>query len=181
MKKIILFLAFILSLASCKDEAVKEPDNLIEKELMVDVMYDLSLLDAIKYQNPNSLEIHKINPTDYIFKKYKIDSTQFAQNNLYYASNYKEYKKIYDQIDSRLKKNLASVETLVKVENKKTLLLKKKKQKLQAKKIADSIKKAKLKLKLPKEVDSIKRIKLKLKIQKKADSIKKLKQRKLGL
>jgi hypothetical protein len=29
---------------------------------MIDVMYDLSILDAIKYQNPASLETYKINP-----------------------------------------------------------------------------------------------------------------------
>jgi hypothetical protein len=42
-------------------------------------MYDLSILDAIKYQNPASLETYKINPSQYIYKKYKIDSAQFAQ------------------------------------------------------------------------------------------------------
>jgi hypothetical protein len=60
---------------------------------MIDVMYDLSILDAIKYQNPASLETYKINPSQYIYKKYKIDSAQFAQSNIYYASNYKDYKK----------------------------------------------------------------------------------------
>jgi hypothetical protein len=59
---------------------------------MIDVMYDLSILDAIKYQNPASLETYKINPSQYIYKKYKID-TQFAQSNIYYASNYTDYKK----------------------------------------------------------------------------------------
>jgi hypothetical protein len=33
---------------------------------MIDVMYDLSILDAIKYQNPASLETYKINPRIFI-------------------------------------------------------------------------------------------------------------------
>jgi hypothetical protein len=49
---------------------------------MIDVMYDLSILDAIKYQNPASLETYKINPSQYIYKKYKIDSAQFAKQYL---------------------------------------------------------------------------------------------------
>jgi hypothetical protein len=56
---------------------------------MIDVMYDLSILDAIKYQNPASLETYKINPSQYIYKSIKF---AFAQNNIYYASNYKDYK-----------------------------------------------------------------------------------------
>jgi hypothetical protein len=38
---------------------------------MIDVMYDLSILDAIKYQNPASLETYKINPF-YIYKSIKL-------------------------------------------------------------------------------------------------------------
>ena len=87
MKKIIILLAIILVFISCKDEAVKEPNRLIEKETMVNIMYDLSVLDGIKYQNPASLDSFKINPKKYIYNKYKIDSLQFAQSNIYYASN----------------------------------------------------------------------------------------------
>jgi hypothetical protein len=57
---------------------------------MIDVMYDLSILDAIKYQNP-SLETYKINPSQYIYKSIKL-TAQFAQSNIYY-SNYKDYKR----------------------------------------------------------------------------------------
>jgi hypothetical protein len=39
---------------------------------MIDVMYDLSILDAIKYQNPASLETYKINPSQYIYKSIKL-------------------------------------------------------------------------------------------------------------
>ena len=126
MKRVTLFFILIILISSCKEEVVKKPDNLIEKKVMVDVMYDLTLLEAIKYQSPNELETHKINPTEYIYKKYKIDSTQFVQSNMYYASDYKGYKNIYDQINSRLKKNKSIVETSIKDEEKKELLLKNK-------------------------------------------------------
>jgi hypothetical protein len=32
-----------------------KPSKLIAEDKMIDVMYDLSILDAIKYQNPASL------------------------------------------------------------------------------------------------------------------------------
>ena len=116
MKKGVLFFILISLILSCKEEVIKKPENLIEKEIMVDVMYDLALLEAIKYQSPNALETHKINPDEYIYKKYKIDSAQFAQSNIYYASDYKEYKKMYDQINSRLVKNKSLLEEAIKNE-----------------------------------------------------------------
>ncbi len=140
-------------------------------------MYDLSLLESIKIQNPSSLDSFKINSNQYIYKKYKIDSAQFAQNNIYYAADYKEYKKMYEQVKSRLNKNVIAVETLIKNKKKKDLLLEKAKKKLKIKKEADSIKKAKQKI--VKEADSIK--KAKQTKEKEADSIKKIKERKLSL
>jgi hypothetical protein len=125
MKKGVLFFILISLILSCKEEFVKKPENLIEKEIMVDVMYDLALLEAIKYQSPNALQAHKINPDEYIYKKYKIDSAQFVQSNMYYASDYKEYKKMYDQINSRLVKNKSLLEEAIKNEKDKALLLKK--------------------------------------------------------
>ena len=125
MKKGVLFFILISLILSCKEEVVKKPENLIEKEIMVDVMYDLALLEAIKYQSPNALQAHKINPDEYIYKKYKIDSAQFVQSNMYYASDYKEYKKMYDQINSRLVKNKSLLEEALKNEKDKALLLKK--------------------------------------------------------
>ncbi|MFV7234079.1 MULTISPECIES: DUF4296 domain-containing protein [Flavobacterium] len=119
MKKIISLLAIISVLVSCKEEVVKKPDRLIEKEVMVNIMYDLSLLEAIKYQNPASLDTFKINPKKYIYKKYKIDSLQFAQNNTYYASNYEEYANIIVQVEDRLTKKKAEIAALIKAEAKK--------------------------------------------------------------
>jgi hypothetical protein len=119
MKKIILFLAVLTLLISCKDEVVKKPERLIEKDVMIDVMYDLAVLEAIKYQNPVSLDTFKINPRDFIYKKYKIDSLQFAKSNVYYASDYEDYKLMFEQITKRLDASKKSADSLVNLEKKK--------------------------------------------------------------
>jgi hypothetical protein len=119
MKKIILFLAVLTLLISCKDEVVKKPERLIEKDVMLDIMYDLAVLEAIKYQNPVSLDTFKINPRDFIYKKYKIDSLQFAKSNVYYASDYEDYKLMFEQITKRLETTKKSADSLVTVEKKK--------------------------------------------------------------
>jgi hypothetical protein len=56
---------------------------------MIDIMYDLAVLEGIKYQN-RLLDSNQINSATYIYKKYKIDSLQLAQSNVYYASDYVE-------------------------------------------------------------------------------------------
>lgn len=118
MKKVLSLLVLIISLSSCKEDIVKKPKNLIEKDQMVDIIYDFTLLEAIKYQSSNPLVAQKINSKEYIYKKYTIDSVQFVQSNMYYASDYKQYKKIYDQVNSRLDEYKLSTEALIDKENK---------------------------------------------------------------
>lgn len=111
MKKIaILFLIFSV-FASCQKSAIEKPDKLIEEDVMVNIIYDLAILEAIKSQNLTPLETHSINPNDYIYKKYKIDSLQFAKNDKYYASNIKKYKSIYDRVNKRMEEKLAVTDT----------------------------------------------------------------------
>ncbi len=143
MKKILPFFIVLMILVGCKKELVKEPKQLIEREKMVNIMYDLSLLQAMKTENPTFLDSFKNNSNQYIFKKYKIDSLQFAQSNIYYAADYKEYETMYNQVKARLDKEKKLLEAWTKAKAKKEMLKAKKKKKLQAKKVADSIKKVK--------------------------------------
>ena len=119
MRKIILFLAIAIAFLSCKEEIVPKPERLIAQDVMVDIMYDLTILEAIKNQNPASLDTFKINSRAYIFKKYKIDSIQYAKSNIYYASDYNEYKRMFEQITKRLEVKTQSVESLIKKQKKK--------------------------------------------------------------
>ena len=128
MRKIIVLLTIITLFVSCKEEVVSKPERLIEKDVMVSIMYDLSILEAIRNQNPASLDTFKINSRDYIFKKYKIDSAQFAKSNVYYASDYNEYKSMFEQISKRLEANTKSVDSLMKLKKKKKTIKKVEKQ-----------------------------------------------------
>lgn len=163
MKKILPFLIVLAIFASCEKELAKKPDRLIEKDKMVDIIYDLTLLGVMRNQNAVLLDSFKNNSNQYIYKKHKIDSIQFAQSNIYYAADFKEYKKMYEQVKLRLEKNKKLAEAAVKAEKKKTALLEKKNKKLKEKKVNDSIKKVNdskkaAKLKMAREMDSLKKI-----------------------
>lgn len=143
MYKGIFFVFLVSFIFSCQKPAVEKPDNLIDKEVMVDIMYDISLLEAIKYQNSSQLKDKKITPYQFINYKYQVDSTRFVKSNMYYASDYKAYKKIFDEINARLDKDKSLMEINIKKEKDKAEILKKAKKKLKEKKAADAIAKIK--------------------------------------
>jgi hypothetical protein len=146
MKKSISLLA-ILALFGCKEDLVKKPDPLIERSKMMDIMYDMALLEAIKYQNPAVLDSNQIRPKQYIYKKYKIDSLQLAQNNVYYAADYKSYKIMFEEVVKRIANEKKRANAAVKLEQKKNniRMAKLKKKKQLAKKVKDSIAALKIK------------------------------------
>lgn len=152
MKNFIIIVSVLLLSVSCKKELVKQPAKLIEKDKMIDIMYDLSLLDAMKYQNPLSLDSVDTDPKNFILKKYKVDSLQFAQSNLYYATNYESYKDMFDEIGKRLAVNQRATDSIVKIEDKKAAKEKKNKAKDS---IKDVVKKP---LKQQVNIDSIKQL-----------------------
>lgn len=112
MKKLVYLLSIALLFLSCNERVVEKPDNLIDRGKMIDILYDLSILDALKSQRPIYLEQNNINPRTFIFEKYKIDSLQFAKSDQYYASDLADYKKMYDDVSHRLelRKNEADKE-----------------------------------------------------------------------
>ena len=92
MKKIISFLIVLILLTACKQDIVKAPIHLIEKEEMINIMYDLSILEAIKNQNPTSLETYKINPNEYIYKKCQkldIKYIRYADDQVFFSNDQK--------------------------------------------------------------------------------------------
>ncbi|MEL1241162.1 DUF4296 domain-containing protein [Flavobacterium flavipallidum] len=168
MKKTVSFLALIMLFFSCKEDAVKKPEHLIDREVMENIIYDLSLIDAIKYNEPSTTEEYKVNPKEFIFRKYKVDSAQFAQNNIYYASDFESYKAMYDSVIKRIDRKKALLDSLVKKEVKRDSLNQAKKKRIDsiatAKKVAlakkDSLKKIKKKdslLLLKKKITSAKK------------------------
>ncbi|AWG21134.1 hypothetical protein FFWV33_06080 [Flavobacterium faecale] len=114
----IIFLLFLC--VGCKEEVLKEPKNLIPKDKMVDILYDLALLNVVKYQNAAKMLEYKGNELEYVYKKYNIDSTRFVQSNSYYASDYKNYKEIFDQVKVRAESKKILLDTLLNRAERKT-------------------------------------------------------------
>jgi hypothetical protein len=112
MKKVsVLFFCFAL-FVSCQNNPIEKPDNLIDQDKMVDIIFDINVLEAMKSQTTLVLEANKINPNTYIYKKYNIDSLQFAKSDKYYASDVKKYKEIFDAVNKRIEEQMEASKKL---------------------------------------------------------------------
>ncbi len=103
MKNLLFLLGFVFML-SCNEKTIEPPANLIGKDKMVDILYDLAIINASKGINATVLEQHGIDPMPYIFEKHNIDSLQFVKSDVYYASLPREYETIYKRLSARLEK-----------------------------------------------------------------------------
>ncbi|WP_297793018.1 DUF4296 domain-containing protein [uncultured Eudoraea sp.] len=103
MRKLLIILPFV-ALLSCGEEVIEKPNSLIAKEKMVDILYDMAIINAAKTTGPHVMENRGFNPMEFIYDKYDIDSMQFVSSDLYYASQPLEYEEIYRKLEDRIKK-----------------------------------------------------------------------------
>lgn len=69
---------------------------------MVDIYYDLAIINAATNTNVSALMEYNLETMPYIYAKFKIDSTQLMQSNTYYASDPSKYEEIYTIVKERL-------------------------------------------------------------------------------
>ena len=147
----IIILCLVFSCNNTLNQNNKPPENLISKEKMVDIIYDMTLINVAKGVNKTILENNGIIPEQYLFNKHSIDSMLFAKSNEYYSYDLKTYQTIYDNVKIKLEKNKKiisdSIEILKQIsgEMSKKLIKESKKNKI----LIDTIK-----------IDSISKIKL---------------------
>ena len=101
MKKYSLIFGVLFIFSNCGNSLLDKPNNLINDDTMIEILTDLSIMDAMKNQNSVNGTL-KFEINDYVFKKYRIDSLQFAQSNKYYASDVPKYKRMYKIVNEKL-------------------------------------------------------------------------------
>lgn len=106
----ILFFTLVLFI-SCKDEAIRKPKGLIEEDKMVAIYYDLAVLEGIKSQN--ILAFQSLRSNDFIYKKYKIDSLQFAKSTKFYSSDINNYKKMLDEVGEKIETQKKQIDSII--------------------------------------------------------------------
>ena len=103
MKQLLIILLGLI-IISCSNNPVPKPDNLLSEDVMKDMLFDVAVLQAAETTVAYKLNQNNIKLTSFIYKKYKIDSLTYYQNQKFYAANPKKYKKMYKEILERLDK-----------------------------------------------------------------------------
>ena len=101
MKKL-AFLLVLMMIMGCNEKTIQKPENLIGKDQMAEILYDLAVINAAKKTNPWRLSDRNIELMPFIYQKHGIDSVQFVQSDIYYASVPDEYEDIYQVVEARL-------------------------------------------------------------------------------
>ena len=113
MERYLILLCCLLAL-SCGKKLMEEPEDLIPVEKMSEILYDMAVLDAIDNSYPQVLTDNDLKVMEFLYKKYGIDSLQFVQSDLYYASVPAEYQKIYEAVEERLTAKRDSISEVIK-------------------------------------------------------------------
>jgi len=104
MKK---YLLIIFLFIGCSDNT---PDNLISKEKMENIIFDIMILNA---SNGFDLKIdNNLLSDELIYKKHNIDSLQFFESELYYSKNPREHYEIYAKVKIRILKSIDSLKNI---------------------------------------------------------------------
>ncbi len=113
------YIVLSLLLLSCAEKQVRRPENLIPKGRMVNILYDIAVLDAIDGTYPKALERNRITVMAFVYEKYGIDSLQLAESDLYYASRPQEYEEIYQTLENRIASQRDSLNEVIRGVNEK--------------------------------------------------------------
>lgn len=112
-----ILLALLVLLVACEENnKPQKPKDLIPKDKMEEIIYDMYILNSAKGINKKILERNNVVPETYILTRHNIDSVQFAESNNYYAFNSENYKAMIENIKTRLQKEKTEFEELQKKE-----------------------------------------------------------------
>jgi len=112
--KISVFILFTLFCLSCNRDGVEKPEHLLNEDEMVNIMYDMSLIQAMASTSPAVLDSAKVDPKTYIYKKYSIDSVTLVQNQRYYIADIENYQKLHKKVSEKLISVKAPLDSLTK-------------------------------------------------------------------
>lgn len=98
------YILIVIALFSCTSNTIfKKPEDLIEKELMVDLLTDLTIASTAKNEK-NIYGKRNVDYTQLVFEKYGIDTARFKKSNFYYTSRIDDYQAIYLEVEKRIKR-----------------------------------------------------------------------------
>ena len=102
MRSLFFLMLLLVLTVSCKKETVEKPEDLIAPAKMEDILYELAVLNSAKGFSTTRFKQKSSLHETYIYEKYDVDSTRFANSSIYYATEPETYIVIYKNVEARL-------------------------------------------------------------------------------
>lgn len=115
MKKWWVIAIILAGMASCQidySDVYSEPDELLTSEQMVDILTELSVVEAAyqaKYIQVSRFSSLLQKEADSIFTTFKTNRTVFEENMTYYGYEREELREIYQQVKVNLEKRKSEI------------------------------------------------------------------------
>ena len=114
MKQIISFLILFTLVLSCTSNTIyKKPDDLIQKDLMIEIIGQMLIANSAR-SSKNLGKERSIEYMSLVYRKYGVDSARFARSNFYYSTKIDEYKKMMQRVKLNLEQLKDDQNTIVK-------------------------------------------------------------------
>lgn len=103
MKKQYLILCFVLLGIACSnnDHIAEKPDNLLNEEKYVDLLFEMQMLKVLQYYFPPQDTVDSLKRA--IFDQYEVEEDSFIESHRYYQSHLDEQLERVDKVIERLK------------------------------------------------------------------------------
>tara|TARA_R110002049_G_scaffold115236_3_gene267102 strand:- start:1137 stop:1643 length:507 start_codon:yes stop_codon:yes gene_type:complete len=112
----ILALIIVVIIVGCQDvKRPEEPKDLIPQDQMVDILTETYLINAARSYDIKEIRKKRLKLDSFIFKKFKIDSSQFARSNDYYTSNLNLYNSLFERVEQKLNGIKARTDSVYKI------------------------------------------------------------------
>lgn len=122
MKQVVFIFSFVLFFSACQEvNDAEKPDDFIEKEKMIDILFDLSKLEASKNYSQREFNNREVDIKELVYQKHQVDSAQVAENMAFYAEDFKLNDEVFDSVKERLIREKKFFDSIVSIENKKDL------------------------------------------------------------
>ncbi|MGM0635250.1 MAG: DUF4296 domain-containing protein [Bacteroidota bacterium] len=101
--KLIVLIFLGMTLTACQDlKSPEKPEKLIPEDKMSKILTDLVLMDASMSVNFSKFKKTKLEPNQFIYDKYQVDSLTLLENIRYYNSDFENNQKIYERVKENL-------------------------------------------------------------------------------
>ena len=106
MKPVYLLIPFLFLFLSCEKQQVKKPESLIGKDKMIEMLTDIHIAEATLNNRRNQdSTLQNSSSADFyysILEKYQVADTTFEKSFIFYASNPRDFEKMYRQVMNKL-------------------------------------------------------------------------------